>query len=131
MEAIEDVKGPYASSPADIRATAEDIATTYGFDEAILAGAICAAILAERERATKSCADIAAERVSDLYAGAKVMPQDHAFASQMVEALIIWQRITRGHQPKSVPDMDNIIGGVRKSIASSIRTPTTDKENMT
>jgi hypothetical protein len=50
MDISEDVKGPYASSPADIRATAENIAENYSFDPSILAGAICAALVSERER---------------------------------------------------------------------------------
>lgn len=45
----------YAKSPADIKATAELIAATYSFDEAILAGAICSALVMERER----CASVA------------------------------------------------------------------------
>lgn len=40
----------YAKSPADIKATAEMIAATYSFNEAILAGAICSALVMERER---------------------------------------------------------------------------------
>lgn len=43
----------YANSPAAIREQAEMIAKTYSFDEAILAGAICAALVMERERAAK------------------------------------------------------------------------------
>ena len=44
----------YAKSPADIRATAEGIVATYGFNAALLEGAICAALLSEREAATKA-----------------------------------------------------------------------------
>ncbi len=55
MDISEDVKGPYASSPADIRATAENIAENYSFDPSILAGAICAALVSERERCAKVC----------------------------------------------------------------------------
>ena len=58
----ERVKGPYASSPADIRATAENIAENYSFDPSILAGAICAALVSERER----CAKVADDAVVDL-----------------------------------------------------------------
>jgi hypothetical protein len=60
---MSDVKIPeaadtnYAKSPADIREQAEMIAKTYGFDEAVLAGAICSALVMERER----CAKIAEE----------------------------------------------------------------------
>ena len=62
MDIAEDVKGPYASSPADIRATAENIAENYSFDPSILAGAICAALVSERER----CAKVADDAVVDL-----------------------------------------------------------------
>ena len=47
----------YAKSPADIRSTAENIAENYAFNPNILAGAICSALVIERER----CATIAAD----------------------------------------------------------------------
>jgi hypothetical protein len=59
MDIAEDVKGPYASSPADIRATAENIAENYSSDPSILAGAICAALVSERERCAKVADDAA------------------------------------------------------------------------
>jgi len=65
MDIAEDVKGPYASSPADIRATAENIAENYSFDPSILAGAICAALVSERERCAKVADDVMQKSMAD------------------------------------------------------------------
>jgi len=43
----------YANAPADIRATAENIAANYSSDAAFLSGAIAAALHSERERCAK------------------------------------------------------------------------------
>lgn len=51
----------YKNAPADIKATAERIASTWDFDRAVLSGAICAAILAERDAQRERDAKIADE----------------------------------------------------------------------
>lgn len=64
------------------------------------------AILAERER----CRAVANERAAQLYAVLELPGTDEAkagWAGQMIEALMIEQRIASGHQPK---DSINIEG---------------------
>ncbi len=58
--------------------------------------ALTDAVAAERKR----CEDIASERVGALFAGANALPGNGQFASQMVEALLIFQRIASGYVAK-------------------------------
>jgi len=55
-----DAKTNYAKSPAEIRERAEAIARDWRFNEAALAGAICSALVMERERCAKVADDYAA-----------------------------------------------------------------------
>lgn len=74
----------YAKAPADIRAVAEHIAENFGFDPNVLAGAVCAALLSEREAATKAemerCAGIADYTAAHSYNG-------RALALNLAEAI--------------------------------------------
>lgn len=45
--------------PEDIRETVVRLVNDYGFDSEVLAGAVCAALLAERRRTVEQCAVIA------------------------------------------------------------------------
>lgn len=79
----------YASAPDDIKEAAQQIASTYDFDRAVLSGAICAAILAERER----CAKIADGMFDKLYGEPGLQDSvERALLMRIANAM-------RGHQP--------------------------------
>lgn len=69
-----------------------------------LRDAIARAILAERKR----CADVANERALHLAQGAEAMPGDASFATQMVEALLIEQRIKQGWVAKETMQIEGL-----------------------
>lgn len=115
--------------PEDVRATAQYVADDIrlsvdgnGFcDREKIEGTVVRAIMAERERwviqaeflenstaavseavdaERKRCEEIASERVGSLFTGAQAIPSDGQFAIQMVEAMLIWQRIASGYVAK-------------------------------
>lgn len=98
--------------PQDVWDAAKDTLWRLGYAETPeatsgLAGSlpvVANAILAERKR----CADVANERALHLAKGAEAMPGDAAFATQMVEALLIEQRITQGWVAKDTMQVEGL-----------------------
>lgn len=76
-------------------------------------GYVEAGILAERER----CRAVANERAAQLYAVLELPGTDEAksgWAGQMIEALMIEQRISQGHSPKQSINIEGLHDMARK-----------------
>lgn len=100
--------------PQDVWEAAEGQRQNWAQGPGTIKEAVARAILAERER----CRGVANERAAQLLAAIQLPITDEAksgWAGQMIEALMIEQRISQGHQPKQSIDIEGLHAAAKEN----------------